>query len=64
LVLASVGPTAIVVFVLLVIFIFLYWLADRVDKEDELKKQWQEYYARLKEQEQYYYQEAHDGNWV
>jgi predicted Holliday junction resolvase-like endonuclease len=49
----GVGPTAIVVLVLFVIFVILYILADKVDKEDELlKKQWEEYYANLKEYEQ------------
>ena len=40
----AVGPTAIVVSVLTIVFIILYRLADKVDKEDEIKRQWKEYY--------------------
>lgn len=50
----AVGPTAIVIFILLVIFLILYRLADKVDKEDELRRQWKEYYNQAKEYSEYW----------
>jgi len=48
----SVGPTAIVIFILFIIFAFLYWLADRVDKEEEARKEWDRYNKELREYEE------------
>lgn len=51
----EVGTTAIVVFILLIIFIFLYRWADKLDKEDDAKKLWSEYLRAYNEWYAYYY---------
>jgi flagellar biosynthesis/type III secretory pathway M-ring protein FliF/YscJ len=53
--LIAVGPTAIVILILVVVFFILYRLADKVDKEEELKKQWQEYNQKQREYEEEYW---------
>lgn len=45
-----------IVLVLLAMFAYMYWLADKVDKENEAIRQWEDYQAELNAfQMQYWY---------
>lgn len=43
----SIGPTAIMILVIMCVCLWLYYLAYKVDKEDELSEEWKKYEEEL-----------------